>query len=80
VCSLCGYYGPEAVVKQGQLTSKVAMFASLDGLQTGTPRETTRLGRVHSWASKSHQTGGKPLSISAIRTKAPSIVPPETHF
>jgi hypothetical protein len=52
VCSLLGYYGPEAVVKQRRLTSKVAIFASPDGLQTGTPREPTRLGHIHSWASK----------------------------
>jgi hypothetical protein len=39
VCSLPGYYVPEAAVKQGRLTSKVAIFASLDGLQSDTPTE-----------------------------------------
>jgi hypothetical protein len=80
VCSLPGYYVPEAAVKQGRLISKVAIFASLDGLLSDTPREPASLGRVYSCVSKSHQTGGKPWSISAIPTKAPSIVPPETHF
>ena len=76
MCSLPGYYVPEAAVKQGRQTSKVAIFASLDGLQSDTPGEPASLGQVYSWVSKSYQTGDKPWSISAIPTKAPSIVPP----
>jgi len=80
VCSLLGYYAPEAAVKQERLTSKVAIFASLNGLLSGTPREPASLGRVYSWVSKSHQTEGKPWSLAAIPTKVPSSVPPEMHF
>jgi len=48
VCSLPGYYVAEAAAKQRLLTSKVVIFASLDGLQSDTPREPAPLGRVYS--------------------------------
>jgi hypothetical protein len=52
VCSLPGYYVPEAAVKQGRLILKVAIFASLDGRQNDTPREPASLGRVYSGYKK----------------------------
>ena len=62
VTGLKTYRGPKRKEQFGVcslpgLTSKVEIFASLDGMQSDTPGEPTPLGRVHSWVSKSHQTG-----------------------
>jgi len=47
VCSSHRYHMPEAAVKRRKLISTVAIFASLDGLQSEAAREPTPLGRVH---------------------------------